>query len=119
MDNTNPKVEDIIVAVRTIAAENPAAVYTPITGTLCFYTLGLLAGKCGCHIGQAIIRVAPHLQHQLEEFDKRGQIGIVGVLDDLDIPYTFEQGEWLRMVQQEQDGGRTLQEAIAEADIST
>jgi hypothetical protein len=114
------KTEDLIRAVRELAAESPYAVYEPDTWNSCEYTRPACGNGSGCLIGQAIVRCDPDMKESLVRFDDTRIVerkplelntgmcistrgNIVGKV-------------WLASVQASQDNGATWSDAVAGAD---
>ena len=109
-------IDDVISAVREIAAEDPGHVYSPPAGsTLCSYTHEQPDGSLvpGCLFGAALHRLGV----PLETLHKHESLGIVPVLLrhlGIDISYTTRIK--LEAVQREQDNGEPWGEAVKELD---
>lgn len=105
--------EKLIEQIRTLAAENPRAVYLPEVGLArCSYTKGEAAGRPGCLIGQALADLGAPMR-TLKAYDIKV---VSSILSKLDIEVTLEQVEWLRTVQYSQDAKCNWQSAVYRAD---
>lgn len=113
--------EQIIQAVRDLAAERPDAVYRANGSGTCFYTRNGRSGEMGCIVGQALIRVDPAVRSILEWLDDQSDIPCAFALfDNLYIKGRYSitpaQREWLYMAQAEQDRASPWSGAVEYAD---
>jgi hypothetical protein len=114
------KTEELIRAVRELAAESPDAVYETDAANCCEYTRPACGNGCGCLIGQAIVRCDPDMKESLVRFDdtrsvERKPLELnTGVC--LSTSGNIVGEDWLASVQDRQDNGATWSDAVAGAD---
>ena len=114
------KTEELIRAVRELAAESPDAVYEPDASKSCEYTRPACGNGCGCLIGQAIVRCDPDMKESLVRFDDIRSVEWEPL--ELNTVVCLSTGgnivgeDWLASVQDRQDNGATWRDAVAGAD---
>ena len=114
------KTEELIRAVRELAAASPDAVYEPDAGKYCEYTRPACGNGCGCLIGQAIVRCDPDMKESLVRFDDTRSVERKPLELNTGLCLSTSGnivGEaWLASVQDRQDNGETWSDAVVGAD---
>lgn len=100
----------IIEKILELIDESPESEYSP---TECFYTKGMAGnGKCGCLVGQAIVRAYPELKKPLAALDAVGVYPIGIAISRLDIECGTKEEIFLTKVQGRQDSGEEWQHCV-------
>jgi hypothetical protein len=75
---TAATIDDVVRAVRKLAADHPAAWYEPREKDCgCLYTFGVAGPGCGCLIGQALVACDSALSVKLAALDAAGGAGVL------------------------------------------